>query len=471
MRSVPSGALVVALVLTWAFGIGRYGGPDEPAHVLRAAAVAGGELIGQTSADLTSGYRVVSVPAALASGDPGCYRHDPRATSACAEPTQTSGAIRAATSAGINPPMYYALVGVPVRLVGDPAEVYWYRLVAAALNALVVVLAAWRLRPFGRTGVVGLAAFAPATWFLIGVVNPNGFELVLVLLAWVGVVRWVSRADRSLAAAWWISAPLAVAVACRPVALMATVAVLAVLELRGHPSWRRRVVLWGPVGAASASVLAWNRIVHLHVDDPRTAGSGSTARAALEAVRSMPGTAHEMVASLGWLEFSAPTVAVAMWALGGFFAAWRWRPGRAGASAVLTWLVLLVAVPVVFEVIVHRSLGPIWQGRYSLPTFVGVVALVLCEPLSVSRRAARATILAAALAEVWSYWWVVRRYAVGVDGSWWLDDAYLSSSVLGPRTWILINIAIVCLLAGSTMLTLAPGAARSRVTGCSRTRR
>ena len=36
---------------TWAFAAGRYGGPDEPAHIIRAAAVAQGDLLGNRSPD------------------------------------------------------------------------------------------------------------------------------------------------------------------------------------------------------------------------------------------------------------------------------------------------------------------------------------------------------------------------------------------------------------------------------------
>ena len=81
--------LVPVLAMSWAMGVGRYGGPDEPAHVLRAAAVARGEMFGLPAAGLPSGYRVVTVPAALAVGDPTCYRHDSTVTSQCATESGT----------------------------------------------------------------------------------------------------------------------------------------------------------------------------------------------------------------------------------------------------------------------------------------------------------------------------------------------------------------------------------------------
>jgi hypothetical protein len=102
-------------------GIGRYGGPDEPAHVLRAYAVAHGDVLGVRTAGLPSGYRAVTVPRSLGTGDPTCYRHDPSMPSTCSTPApaDASGDIAfVATSAGVAPPLYYALIGLPVRLAG-----------------------------------------------------------------------------------------------------------------------------------------------------------------------------------------------------------------------------------------------------------------------------------------------------------------------------------------------------------------
>ena len=155
-------ALVGALLASWALGIGRYGGPDEPAHVLRSFAAAHGDVLGDAADPLPPGYRVVSVPAALASGDPSCYRHDARLTSACAVPdigefaaVDDSQRIRAATSAGLTPPLYHLMIGTIVRLVGDPADTAWYRLVAALVHAVVVALALVRAACSPRAGVDG----------------------------------------------------------------------------------------------------------------------------------------------------------------------------------------------------------------------------------------------------------------------------------------------------------------------------
>ncbi|MBI5090179.1 MAG: DUF2142 domain-containing protein, partial [Actinobacteria bacterium] len=174
-------ALVLLLLLTWALGTGRYGGPDEPAHVLRSFAAAHGDLTGGPADPLPAGYRIVSVPERLASGDPACYRLDARRTSACAAASGGDERVRVATSAGLTPPLYHLAVGAHVRLVGDPAATAWYRAMAALVHAVVVALAVHRAARRG-TLVACIAAMTPATWFVLGVVNPSSLEVALALL-------------------------------------------------------------------------------------------------------------------------------------------------------------------------------------------------------------------------------------------------------------------------------------------------
>jgi len=132
---------VGALLVTWSLGTARYGGPDEPAHVIRAYAVAHGDVLGDrpdpATLDLAPGYRVVDVPASLASGDPACFRHDSTVTPDCAVASTSTEPVAAATSAGINPPLYYAVVG-PLARLGDAADPTSYRIAAALLAGVVL---------------------------------------------------------------------------------------------------------------------------------------------------------------------------------------------------------------------------------------------------------------------------------------------------------------------------------------------
>ncbi len=477
-------ALVAALLVTWSCGIGRYGGPDEPAHVLRAYAAAHGDVLGDPADPLPPGFRFVSVPAALASGDPACYRHDPLLTSRCAAANPAPGTsagndmVRVGTSAGLTPPLYHLFVGAVVRLVGDPADSAWYRLVAALLHAAVVALALTRMRhrPAGMALVV--AAITPATWFLFGVMNPNSLEIALALLGWVGVMRAIEAASLSRRDAWWIGGPAAIAIAIRPIAVVALLAMVLVVELRCRPGPRRWLIAAAPAIAVLAGTV-WNTAVGMQVDDPRTAVDQSLWHNVTDVVTSLPTTAVEAVGSLGWLEYRTPVVASLSW-LGivvvlvlVFVPTDRpWRLGRAVWSAC-AWAAILVMTPVVFEVALAGQVGPIWQGRYSLPILVGVTAVLTSSRSRRSRSAVDgaaaggtcppaalvAAMIGTALVEVVTYWATVRRYAVGTHGSWWLRHAGDSTTLMGPRAWLLTHLMVVGAIVG-------PGVRRS-----SRTRR
>ena len=449
--------LALAWCITWALGIARYGGPDEPAHVLRAYAVAHGEWVGEQpdGTELAPGYRIVTAPASLASGDPACFRHDSTITPDCAVPSTSTAPIRVATSAGINPPLYYAVVGSIARLFGTGAtRPGIYRIVAACLNALVLGLAAWRLRP---AGFIALAAFSPAAWFLLSVVNPNGFELVLASLAWVGVLRW-TQGHRTPGAALWVSVPMAIAVAARPISLVETVAMVAVAAVLGGRTrpgtprpWRMRLAWALPLAAAIASVALWQAVLGAaYVHDPRTAEQVLFLTAVRRSFAIVPLNARELVGSLGWREYWAPPVAQLLWlAVGVVLVGLALRRGTLPKRwwwAVTAWAVALVLAPVAFDVVFFTTIGPIWQGRYSLPVWVGVAMLLSAAAPRLSRRSVTPMGAALACAEVITFWAVVRRSTVGTNGSWWFTDAVSVGAPHHPLVLVSVHIALVALL-------------------------
>ena len=458
------------LLVTWACGIGRYGGPDEPAHVLRAHAVAHGDVLGAPADPLPSGYRAVVVPRSIGTGDPACYRHDSSLTSGCARPDGLDGpgglggTIGVATSAGVNPPLYYALVGVPPRLAGVSDQVVAYRLAAVGWVALVLALACVRLRPFGRAAVVALAAITPSAWYLFGVVNPNGLEVALVGLAWVEVARRLhSMPTRSsmptrpwAASVAWIAVPLTIAVAMRPIAFVAAITIGLVLESERSIDRRGRIALWAPIAVATMSVLVWQRVVRWDGTDPRTATDTAPWRSMLEAVGGLPRSAGELLGTLGWLEFTAPAIARMAWLVVAGVVVWLVArgPGRLRSRTVGLWFGSLVAVPVVFEVAAADRIGPIWQGRYSLPVFVGGAALAVASGCRPGRRATPAIVALAALAEATTYVATVRRFSVGTSGSWLLDGAEHTTAGFAPRTWVVIHLALVLALVVWALLQL-----------------
>lgn len=448
VRGAGVGLVVIvgALVASWAIAIGRYGGPDEPAHVVRAAAVADGQWRGDTDAAFPPGYRVVSVPARLASGDPTCYRHDARLAAVCAEGRAIDGELRVATSAGIYPPAYYALIGLPARLLGDPASSAWYRAIAVAWNLLLVGLIAVRLRPFGRGALCCLATITPAAWFLLGVVNPNGMEILLAALAWVGVARLLTVDRNTAADVLWVSAPIAIAVLIRPVALLPFAAIAAVVLASGGLHDRRdRAWLGAPVAAAAGATWAWSAWVGAQIDDPRTAEPAGTWSALRTSFGGLPSAAGEVVGSMGWLEFTAPSLVQVVWWVGiAVLAIATWHLGaRRLRWAMAAWLGALIGGPIAFEVVMHHRVGFIWQGRYSISTLLGLGALALAARVRLGHVAAIGVLLAGATAEIFAFWSALRRYVVGTDGSWWFDEPAKWQPVIDPVVLLVAHTVVI----------------------------
>lgn len=430
-RSVLAGLSLFGVLVIWSMATARYGGPDEPAHVLRAASIASGDLLGSPAPGLDPGYRSVEVPAALTTGDPSCFRHDDHTPAACgvADPT-AAGSARAASSAGTYPPLYYALVGVPVRLLGDTSDVLWYRAVAAFWCASVLTIAAMRSRRFGTLLVV--ACLPPATWFLFGVVNPNALEIALATVAWVGVERIRTlRGIPTRADVAWVAAPISLAILIRPVAAIAWVAMLGVLAIGFRhrqssrwPATQRRLMFGLPIVAVLASVV-WNVVAGVDVSDSRTAERLPVLRSLWRAVEGSTETWREMAGSLGWLEFSAPWIAhIVWWSVSGLAAFLVVGGDRSLRRQWLWVLTVFVAGPIVFEVVLARSVGYIWQGRYSIATGVGLVVVGLdAWRTRMSPRVISSIVGLAAFAQVATLWVVLQRYTVGVQGSWWFHGS------------------------------------------------
>jgi hypothetical protein len=435
---------------SWAMAIARYGGPDEPAHVIRAAAAAHGDLRGRPVAKLEPGYREVRVPATFATGDPACYRHSETTSAACAVASNETADVGVATSAGTAPPWYYVIVGVITRMLSAGHAVMAYRMASVLLCALVFGYA--MARAIGsRRGAWLVIALTPSSWFLVAVVGTSGIEIALVALALVEAVARFHPSARPESLAR-VTVPLAICLVLRPAAAIdIAVVALVLIPTLPRPVTKRRVgVLVLPLALAGVASLAWSRWTGMIVRDRRTADTESFLPALWRSVRGIPLTAHQAVGALGWNEFFAPFIAQAVWVGMLAFAVWvvaqstdRWWH--------LRWIVLAVLLPTVVEVIVHRRIGEIWQGRYSIPFAIAGVLYGARGPRP-SMALMRGLVFAAACAEVLTLWQTLRRYMVGLDGSMTLQGAAWRPP-LNPWLLLAVNAAGIAWLA---VMALAP---------------
>ncbi len=198
-----------ALMVAWSFATPLGAASDEPTHIVKAAAVARGEFLGQPAEASSSGGQghegravmAVVVPATFARDGnlATCYRHHPKRNASCAPPMSTSTRLeRTTTYVGRYPPLYYLIVGLPTRFLQAGSAVRFMRVLSSLASALLLGLAlavAWR---WSRARLLPLAvvlAATPMVIFLGGVVNPSGLEISASIASWTtGLVLIEGRA-------------------------------------------------------------------------------------------------------------------------------------------------------------------------------------------------------------------------------------------------------------------------------------
>jgi hypothetical protein len=448
------GLLLFALLAMWALTMPLMAAPDEPSHVVKAAAVSRGQLggvLGDAPKDTSEpgAPTWVQVPSDLADLQdfPDCFRFDGDSSADCTSPLadRQPGLTEAGTYAGQYPPLYYALVGwVSIPLSGETA-VYAMRLVSATLCAFFLT---WGIRRVvqlvPRRAVWGAAvALTPMCLFIGGSVNPNALEIASAFSFWaacLALARRRSDADVSLPppTGWFVQAVVSGAVLINlrtSGPLWATVAlVVAIVAARpGAVAALARLTAarWSAVAALVAGgvavgwILTHREIVttaHLFPEyaDPKL----------VVAVMflSTPALVEQMIGNFGWLDTSAPYATVLAWyaAAGALvLLAFSERGARRPRAAMVVLLLALLLVPVALSVPTAEATGMIWQGRYTLPVAVGLPLLASLLMTSLRGEAARLvdrlvvlTIVLVAFAHVGSFYWAARRYAEGSDGTW-----------------------------------------------------
>lgn len=440
---------IFVLSASWALATPMGGSPDEPSHIVKAAAVARGELVGeQTSKPAET---LVTVPAELAAARSWpCYAFDSSKTAACVVPVldrDSTGLAEAMTTAGLYNPVYYAIVGWPSLLFDDArAIVFGMRLVSALVSSLFLAIALTVLLQFRRPWVASmtfLAAATPMVYFLNSAVNPNSLEIsaaaaLVTLLLWVTIGPRPDERFRTVLGLIGLSgAVLFSARGISPVwiALIAATVLIATPGARLAALFRRWEV-WACLGillAGAGFALAWLLGTSTLNNMGNFPGAGATTP--LQAFLVMlldrsfdPG----LVGVFGWLDTWAPGFTYVLWSTLGAAVAIVTLAivrGRMLAAAVVMALGLFIGPPVIQALSVENS-GYIWQGRYTLVAYVCFILVcgvgLMMAPRSHAITATRPVALASfwilgalvTLGQVWALAVAIRRYAVGVSGTW-----------------------------------------------------
>lgn len=484
-RAAPTGtrvywiAFAVLMVLTsaWSLASPMATGPDENAHIVKAAAVVRGDLRGTSRPD-NPGSGEVTVPASYASTMtyPVCLAFHGEIPATCLPPQPTGDAAAASQTAGTwvirNNPAYYAVVGLPSLLPAGPYTLYLMRLVSAALCSAVL---AWGFRSLTEINqrpmvVVGiLTALTPMLVYLNSTVNPSALEISASLTLWLSLLALIRSPDptriRSRAAGIAVVSvllansrglsPLYIAVIAVTVAVVIGPWSAFLVALKDRRTWP-----WlGVIVAGTLVSLAWTRsagTLEAGGSDHPELGFFSTAG------RTFFDTGDFLIAAIGrfgWADTALPMLAYLVYAaLIGFPIVLALMTGtRRTQVAILGVVGVAVFLPVVVHAWQARHVGYIWTARYSMPLFVGVSASAgyLCRdtvrllPRWIGHRVAATTAGLAVIGMSVAFLTNLHRYAVGDKGSW---RQVFSGSWVPIPTVLLFLVELTALVVGAVLV-------------------
>ncbi len=393
VRSVMLSAGLMAVLVAWSLATPLLAAPDEPAHLIRAAAAGRGQVTGVA----TAAGPAFEIPTSLARlvRPVSCYEHRRRNTGDCHRTVvdQPGGQSLASSQAGNYDPFYYLLVGWPMALSPDVAGVYLSRAVSAVLCALLLGVGIGVL-PRTAHRVAAAAALTPTVLFLCATINPNAMEISATFLVWAGAVAATAAPTPPRAAVHALGIGAVLAAPTRPLAILWVVVAVLVVSAVSDPARVRRLVgqraLWA---YAAATVLAaghqwwWTTraLVQSVVAAPQAPASADLVRR-LEANTQVQ-RVREMIGTVGWNDLVAPAATYGVWlllfvlALGVTMQARGWR----ASAVVLTICASFVMVSLWLDLHLPSGMVFFWQGRYNLPVAVGL-PLVLVAGMSTMPR-------------------------------------------------------------------------------------
>lgn len=298
----------------------------------------------------------------------------------------SDGTVQIRSSAALYNPVYYAVAGAPLRVVGGEVGAWAVRGLGAVLSALMIAWAWVLVASRSRTrwpSMAFLVVLTPAITFATTVAAPNGASYAAGLLLWSGLLS--VRADPRTA-----TAPAASAVGGCVVVLTHTTGIVwlgaAVLTMICLSGWagvrhilgiqpRAWVASIGCIVVATSFAVAW-----ILVFSP----SSPTANEPLVAeTKAIPMPAHVVL----WIFQTIgvmPNRFGILWPV--VYALWLAplglilvRAARAGARrerlAGSIAVTIAILVPTLATLLTYETLGVAWQGRYELPLLVGIVMM------------------------------------------------------------------------------------------------
>lgn len=469
--------LLAAASSLWALATPMMGAPDEPSHVIKAAAVVRGQLTGEGGAPPVDRSKpgtptIVTVPKSyrVLDGVAACFAFKPNRAANCGPGfVADDEPARVGTYAGRYPPLYYALVGWPSLALDGPSAVFGMRAASSGVCALFLAagIAVVHRARGGRLVLLGAAlAVTPMVLFMAGTINPSGLEISSAFALWAALLALALDPDGGRIGSRLATATVAAAVLVNVRASSPVWVVLAVLAALALMRWqtlreilRHPFAKWVPVAAVASGGLALAWVLKaggLAAPMGLYPEYDKTTVVTRDAFGRSQRYLREMVGVFGWLDTPAPLITFLLWSAAIFtllvLTVATVRSAR--HRAVLLLLVLLVVVlPVGLQLPGADDVGLIWQGRYLLPLAVGVPLLLglllardplgLVGPLRIERVVGPMLVVA----HVAAFYFAGRRYAAGEMGPVIVTNARWDAPLgLWPLTAALLVVSVLALV-------------------------
>lgn len=446
------GVLFVA-VAAWSFSSPLGSGPDEPAHLVRAASLVRGQLLGTPLAHPTNAEKswvTVRVPEVFAAleNDVGCFQFKPAVPAGCQQPLNASTKeVLTQTYVGRYPPFYYALVGLPTLFLVSVKGIYAARLVSGALAAALLALAMTSLRRCRGAPLLGAGvavAVTPMALYMAAIINPSGLEIAASISAWVAAMALLSEpaggeAGPFTSATSALGLSIVVLLLTRALSPLWALAILVVIGVAGPPrSWRdllrrRHTQAWiAACAVAAVCALVWDLRADPFLTEPgtRVSAHASETQVVMLALERLDLIMTSSIGYFGWLSSPSPEGVIVVWlAVFGVVVLVGACLARArGVLALGGTLVAWLALPVAVTLSQARTEGILGQGRDYLGLAVGipiVAGAIAGERFAQRRSSLRlvSIVVTAVLAcQVADFYSALRRNTVGITGP---IDAFL----------------------------------------------
>ena len=466
--------LILSLFSTlWSLASPLMSVPDEPAHTIKAAAVARGQFLGTSGQKQGEPLQVV-VPKYIADTPSlTCYAFKVIVTADCSPGLTSAGQPTAAgTSAGNYNPLYYLVVGQPSTVLSGEPAIYAMRILSGLLCSLFLAAALVATTQFAnRRWPVAAAGIAvtPVVLYLCGAINPNALEIVTTTAVFVNLcllldnVRDLSRFRFNIIIVGVSAAVLAntraLSLLWLVLAVIAAVLMVPARDVLLLVKDKLVIAMTALTVLAAACGLLWLQSSNTLASLLGTPGTVTPEQAFGTMLERTFDIAATYVSQLGWRDTNGPT---------GVFYWWACLTGALMVAAVsikalrprLGFIVLFAAavlLPPILQAQVVTELGYIWQGRYLLPVVVPMLLAagfaLRSQSFPETRFAKRiaawvAGLTAAAHAAVFAN--ALRRYGVGIfnEANW--GDMFGAAKWEPPLGWIPLTLAYlaVAVLAG-----------------------